>query len=104
MQRFAPESPRTTVRLMCQRNNSRRRVLAIGLCWVLSATLAGARPSGRHRALTPSAEANPREDDSLVLRPPKDLALQHEGERKAQALTSYVEALDLQEQGESEKA
>jgi len=40
----------------------------------------------------------------MVFRPPKDLALQPEGERKAQALTSYIEALDLQENGESEKA
>ncbi len=44
------------------------------------------------------------QDDSLILHPPKDLALQYEGERKAQALTAYVEALDLQENGESEKA
>ena len=105
MQRFALESPRTTVRLMCQRNNSRRRALAIALCWAFSAALAVARPSERHRAPTPHATAkSSREDDSLVLHPPKDLALQPEGERKAQALTSYVEALDLQEQGESEKA
>lgn len=39
-----------------------------------------------------------------MLHPPKDLALQYDGERKAQALGTYVEALDLQENGESEKA
>ena len=44
------------------------------------------------------------QDDSLALRPPKDLALQYYGERKAQALASYGDALDLQEEGEGEKA
>ena len=44
------------------------------------------------------------QDDSLVLHAPKDLALQPEGERKARALLDYVQALDLQDDGESEKA
>ncbi|MEO7165469.1 MAG: tetratricopeptide repeat protein [Spartobacteria bacterium] len=44
------------------------------------------------------------QDDSLVLHPPKDLALAPEGERKARALLDYVQALDLQDDGESEKA
>ncbi|HEY2801302.1 MAG TPA: tetratricopeptide repeat protein [Chthoniobacterales bacterium] len=79
--------------------------MAIALCWVLSAAPAVAHLSERHRAPTSHAAAKPsQQDDSLVLHPPNDLALQPEGERKAQALTSYVEALDLQEQGESEKA
>ena len=43
-------------------------------------------------------------DDSVVLHPPKDLALQPEGERKARALLDYVQALDLQDNGESDKA
>ncbi|HEY1769303.1 MAG TPA: tetratricopeptide repeat protein [Chthoniobacterales bacterium] len=66
------------------------------------AATALARPTDFRRA-TPS----PRplwQDDSLVLHAPSDLALQPEGERKAEALTSYVEALDLQENGEMEKA
>lgn len=45
-----------------------------------------------------------RQDDSLVLHPPKDLALQPEGERKARAMVDYVLALDLQDEGEGEKA
>jgi tetratricopeptide (TPR) repeat protein len=45
-----------------------------------------------------------RQDDSLVLHSPKDLALRPEGERKARAMVDYVLALDLQENGESEKA
>ena len=44
------------------------------------------------------------QDDSLVLSPAKDLALQPEGKRKAEALTQYVEGLNLEEDGESEKA
>ncbi len=73
---------------------------------LLGASLAGARPVEKRRpSPTPhSAARSPAQDDTLVLHPPKDLALQPEGERKAQALTSYVEALDLQEDGESEKA
>ncbi len=66
------------------------------------ASLAVARPVAQHRA-TPVPKAAG-QDDSLVLHPPKDLALQYDGERKAQALAAYVEALDLQENGESEKA
>ncbi len=65
--------------------------LVLGL---LSVSVAPARPAAKSVA----------QDDSLVLHPPKDLALQYEGERKARALAAYVEALDLQENGESEKA
>ncbi|MEO5719185.1 MAG: tetratricopeptide repeat protein, partial [Chthoniobacterales bacterium] len=38
------------------------------------------------------------------MHPPADLALRPEGERKARAMLDYVLALDLQEDGESEKA
>ena len=72
----------------------------------LSIAAASARPVASRQA-SPARTvkaATASQDDSLVLHPPKDLALQPEGERKAQALTSYVEALDLQEDGESEKA
>lgn len=65
-------------------------------------TLALARPAAKPRP-TP-LRRTAAQDDSVVLHPPKDLALQYDGERKAQALTAYVEALDLQENGESEKA
>ncbi len=39
-----------------------------------------------------------------MLHPPKDLALRPEGERKARAMMDYVLALDLQNDGEGEKA
>ena len=77
-------------------------IFALGL---LCASLALARPVARPSATPTRAPAKSQpQDDSLVLHPPKDLALQYEGERKAQALTAYVEAIDLQENGESEKA
>ncbi len=72
----------------------------------LSIAAASARPVASRQA-SPARTvkaATALQDDTLVLHSPKDLALQPEGERKAQALTSYVEALDLQEDGESEKA
>lgn len=65
-----------------------------------------ARPvTSRHPSPAPRAAARPElQDDSLVLHPAKDLSLQPQAERKAEALTAYVEALDLQENGETEKA
>ncbi len=68
---------------------------------LLSAALVPARPASP--APRPPAKTSS-QDDSLVLHPPKDLSLRPASERKAQALTSYVEALDLQENGESEEA
>jgi tetratricopeptide (TPR) repeat protein len=76
---------------------------AIGLVFI---SFASARPLDQRRP-SPNARAAPRpalQDDSVTLHPPKDLALQPGGERKAEALTSYVQALDLQEDGETEKA
>jgi tetratricopeptide (TPR) repeat protein len=73
---------------------------------------AGARTA--HSSPRPKADDRPTrvegvvkplpQDDSLVLSPAKDLALQPEGKRKAEALTQYVEGLNLEEDGESEKA
>ena len=74
--------------------------LALGL---LCASFGWARPAVKSTT-TRAAAKSVAQDDSLVLHPAKDLALQYEGERKAQALAAYVEALDLQENGESEKA
>ncbi len=72
---------------------------------LLSAHPTFARSSEFARTPTPHPSATPAaQDDSVVIHPPKDLVLQYRGERKAQALASYVEALDLQEDGESEKA
>jgi len=45
-----------------------------------------------------------RQDDSFSAKPPKDLALQAKGARKAEALAHFVEASALEESGEIEKA
>jgi tetratricopeptide (TPR) repeat protein len=80
------------------------------LCWIASAcglclTVAVARTLEESRpSPTPQARNAPGQDDSLVLHAPKDLALRPESERKARAMVDYVLALDLQENGESEKA
>ena len=81
-------------------------------CWIGSAcflcfTLIPARAFDGGRA-SPiprlSTEKAVNQDDSLALHPPKDLALRPEGERKARAMLDYIRALDLQEDGESDKA
>ncbi|MDQ3200075.1 MAG: tetratricopeptide repeat protein, partial [Verrucomicrobiota bacterium] len=75
--------------------------------YCLSLSVATARRAEvAHPTATPRVAAGKpmRQDDSLVLHPPKDLALQPEGERKARALLDYVKALDLQDAGEGEKA
>jgi tetratricopeptide (TPR) repeat protein len=90
-----------------RRKKSVTRSFLSGMAAVaLSIAAASARPVASRQAppARTAKAATALQDDTLVLHAPKDLALQPEGERKAQALTSYVEALDLQEDGESEKA
>ncbi len=59
-------------------------------------------------SLVATAPATPvrttRQDDSFSAKPPKDLALQPHGARKAEALAHFVEASALEESGEIEKA
>ena len=55
-------------------------------------------------APSPTPTRSGAQDDSVIFHAPKDLALRPEGERKARALLDYVQALDLQDDGESEKA
>jgi tetratricopeptide (TPR) repeat protein len=73
--------------------------------FVTGASLLADPPNLRPQS-TPSGSSSKgnRQDDSLILHAPKDLALHPEGERKARALLDYVQALDLQDEGESEKA
>jgi tetratricopeptide (TPR) repeat protein len=71
----------------------------------LLASLVAGRPIEVRRASPlPQANNSSRQDDSVVLHPPKDLALKPEGERKARALLDYIRALDLQDDGEVEQA
>jgi tetratricopeptide (TPR) repeat protein len=69
-------------------------------------SLAPARSADEPRLATPQSgpAKTVARDDSLVLHAPGDLALQPEGERKARALMDYVQALDLQDEGETERA
>jgi tetratricopeptide (TPR) repeat protein len=74
-------------------------------CYLLVASVCLARPAEVRRAPSaPSPSHSAKADDSLNLHPPPDLALKPEGERKVRALLDYVKALDLQDEGESEKA
>ncbi len=68
-----------------------------------SVALTTARPAEPppRKAATSKSTA---QDDSLVLHAPRDLQLQPGGERKVRALMDYVEALDLQDKGETDKA
>jgi len=73
----------------------------------LCLSIASARLSDESKPSPSPRSAPPKrlgQDDSLVLRAPGDLALKPEGERKVRALLDYIEALNLQENGESEKA
>jgi tetratricopeptide (TPR) repeat protein len=76
-----------------------------GNCF-LCLSLAPARTADEPRPVTPKSRSAKivARDDSLVLHAPGDLALQPEGERKARALMDYVQALNLQDDGETERA
>jgi tetratricopeptide (TPR) repeat protein len=60
-------------------------------------------PSKSSAPITPSGKPE-RQDDSLVLRPAKDLVLKIGGEHKADALAHFVAGMSLEESGEVEKA
>ena len=80
-------------------------IILLAGCWLLLVSVASARPLEVRRPAPLSTPAvPPRQDDSVVLHPPKDLALKPEAERKARALLDYVRALDLQDDGEAEQA
>jgi tetratricopeptide (TPR) repeat protein len=64
-------------------------------------------PSTRSQKATAAHPAPKRAaviDDSLALPPARDLNLSIEGEHKAEALAHFVEGIDLEENGEMEKA
>jgi tetratricopeptide (TPR) repeat protein len=71
--------------------------------------LAAARTSNPQSSRAqPSPAESPkkteRQDDSLSLKPAKDLVLRPEGERKAEALAHFVEGTSFEENGEMDKA
>ena len=79
--------------------------LLVSAC-LLFVSLGEAWPAEVRRSprATSAASNKTRQDDSVILHPPKDLALQPDGERKVRALLDYVRALDLQDDGEAQKA
>ena len=94
-----------TIRWMTrtERNHLLRCLIASACC--LCVAVAAARPLDEGRpSPTPQVRNTSGQNDSLVLHAPKDLALRPEGERKARAMVDYIQALDLQDNGESEKA
>lgn len=52
----------------------------------------------------PPRRLSPRQDDSVILRPPPDLTLSAEGTRKVDALSASLEGARLEENGEIEEA
>lgn len=83
-------------------------ICAVALC--IDASSASSRshklpsPSPPLRAASTVPKNEQREDDSIVLRPAKDLLLKIEGEHKADALAHFVAGMSLEESGEVEKA
>jgi tetratricopeptide (TPR) repeat protein len=79
--------------------------LLVSAC-LLFVSLGEAWPAEVRRSprATSAASNKTRQDDSVILHPPNDLALQPDGERKVRALLDYVRALDLQDDGEAQKA
>jgi tetratricopeptide (TPR) repeat protein len=85
------------------------RPFLIGLLVLASISLLLARtpPAGSAKA-QPSSASTPKktesQDDSLNVRPAKDLLLRPDGMRKAEALAHFVEGTASEENGEMEKA
>jgi tetratricopeptide (TPR) repeat protein len=77
--------------------------LATSAQWSVARPAAPATDSTR---LSPAPKAGPAEhqDDSVSLKPARDLALRPEGQHKADALAHYVEGLAAEENGEISKA
>src|SRR6202011_5507989 len=84
-------------------------VLLLGTLLLCSTAAVIARaPSGPSSHSQPSPTAAPKkpehQDDSLSLKPAKDLILRPEGERKAEALAHFVDGASFEENGEMDKA
>ena len=73
---------------------------------VFNYTWAALAPPGRPPKVTTAHSAPKRNavDDSLALPPARDLNLTLEGAHKAEALAHFAEGIDLEEDGEMEKA
>ena len=90
-------------------STSVRHVLLCGLFFFLLHTAAARSalrsPASNERVAKPSpAKKAPSQDDSFTLAPAKDLALQPENARKADALVDFVEGSRLEENAEMDNA
>lgn len=86
-------------------------IIGVVLIAVLLALVGPARARSRSSATRsrplpaePPPTKSERQDDSITLAPSKDLALQIEGEHKADALAHFVEGISLEETGEMDRA
>ena len=89
------------------RNWARRTRLVLCLFLLFPAGLASARSSASSKdrlAILPASKKLGQQDDSLTLKPAKDLVLRPEGQHKADALAHFVEGMSLEENGEIDKA
>lgn len=76
-----------------------------GLVWLAAFLIATPVLAARRVKSTPPAKrAQAILDDSTILRPAADLKLSPEGEHQAEALARFVEGVNLEEEGEMERA
>jgi tetratricopeptide (TPR) repeat protein len=78
--------------------------LGASLCFATNAVLARPRQRPIAAPRLPAAAIIQKIDDSLILKPAKDLSLQPENQRKADALSQFVEGARLEENGEIDQA
>jgi tetratricopeptide (TPR) repeat protein len=94
------------------KNGSAKSLRHLLLCAALFSFFQAAAASSpavsppRAEAVTkaPVPKKSPAQDDSFILTPPKDLALQPENARKADALVDFVEGVRLEENADMESA
>jgi tetratricopeptide (TPR) repeat protein len=98
--------------MMKPKNVGLRATLSIlgAALWLAALTTISARPrklpspQSQPAPAISSAKKAERQDDSISLRPAKDLLLRPEGVHKADALAHFVAGMSLEESGEMEKA
>ena len=86
---------------------SARREIIFAVSFFLAAAVAFAQAPKASPAKIPRAHPEKpvgRQDDSVSLKPPPDLALRSQGAHKADALARFVEGMAFEENGEMERA
>ena len=83
------------------------RLLFLGTCVTMLPVISGRTPTPSPRpgaSTAPAPRKTGGQDDSVNVKPAKDLLLRSEGELKAEALAKFVEGSAFEESGEMEKA